>query len=213
MTRATRLVRQFFSPVALLTAVPVGAAFAALVRGAAEGPFWLLLTGLTVSALALFFLGGVAESGQGGRALALRPGGPRAYAPALVNSVRAVHKETGQSVIDPRDPKSVFAFDLTVVPEEPGLPAYRVEVCHPLDLQDLLHREWAVVEYDPRQPWRVVVPNDPPREWLARAQRLDPETVRATGGPLRGLPAGSQILVLGAVAAGVFLWLLGTLAG
>ncbi|MFE7121088.1 hypothetical protein ACFU99_37230 [Streptomyces sp. NPDC057654] len=213
MTRATRLVRQFFSPVALLTAVPVGAAFAALVQGTVEGPFWLLLTGLTVSALALFFLGGVAESGQGDRAHALRPGGPRAYAPALVNSVRAVHKETGQAVIDPRDQKSVFAFDLTVVPEDPHLAPYRVEIRHPLDLQNLLHRKCAVVEYDPRQPWRVIVPNDPPREWMARAQRLDPEAVGVTGGPARGLPAGSQILVLGAVAAGVFLWLLGSLAG
>ncbi|MEV0279366.1 hypothetical protein AB0I22_23670 [Streptomyces sp. NPDC050610] len=208
MTPATRFVRQFFSPVALLTAVPVGAAFAALVRGAVEGPFWLLLIGLSVTSLALAFLGGVAESGQHGRAVELRAGGRRAYAPALVNSVRAVHKDTGRTVLDPRDQKTVFAFDLTVVPDD--MPAYRVEVRHPLDLQDLLHRKYGVVEYDPRHPWRVVVPNNPPGEWTARAQRLDPETVRPASGPSPALPAGSQILVLGAVVAGLFLWLLWT---
>ncbi|MEU7042737.1 hypothetical protein AB0A77_16965 [Streptomyces varsoviensis] len=196
--------RQLFSPLALLAAVPVAAALTALVRGAAGGPFWLLLIGLTTSALALAFLGGVAESRQGGRAAELRARGPRAYAPALVNSVRAVHKETGTTVFDPGDPKSVFAFDLTVVPE--GRPPYRVEVHHPLDLQNLLHRTSAVVEYDPRQPWRVVVPNNPPGEWLARAQRLDPEAVRAAGGPLRAWPAGFQILAMAVVESGLLCW-------
>ncbi|GHC52311.1 hypothetical protein [Streptomyces flavofungini] len=193
-------VRRLLAPEVLLGAVAVGFALGALAEGVLDGPTWLLVVGLTATAVALSCLGAVAERGQGGGVAAgLRSGGPRAYAPALVHSVRAVHRDTGQLVLDPQAAGSLFAFDLTVVPE--GRRPFRVEVRHPLDVQDLLHRSRAVVEYDPRQPWRVVLPNRPPPEWAARAQRLDPEAAHTTEGPPAGLPPGAHVLVTGAVVA------------
>ncbi|MFE4248397.1 hypothetical protein ACFRU3_02710 [Streptomyces sp. NPDC056910] len=61
---------------------------------------------------------------------------------------------------------------------------------HARDVRGLLHRDRAVVEDDPRQPWRVVVPADPPGERSARALRLDPAADTKSGGPARGLPPG-----------------------
>ncbi|MFI6727069.1 hypothetical protein [Streptomyces atratus] len=131
----------------------------------------------------------------------LRSGGPRAFAPAVVNGVKTVDKKTGRPVLDGRSVESVFAFDLTVMPDE--LPAYRVQVIHPLDLQGLLHRSRAVVEYDPEQPWRVVIPSNPPREWLARANSVSPpaEVKERVG----GFPAGFRTLVMGVALAAVLL--------
>ncbi|WP_413754146.1 hypothetical protein NRF20_39795 [Streptomyces sp. R-74717] len=131
----------------------------------------------------------------------LRSGGPRAFAPAVVNGVKTVDKKTGRPVLDGRSVESVFAFDLTVMPDE--LPAYRVQVIHPLDLQGLLHRSRAVVEYDPEQPWRVVIPSNPPREWLARANSVSPpaEVKERVG----GFPAGFPTLVMGVALAAVLL--------
>ncbi|MVO87727.1 hypothetical protein GPA10_23950 [Streptomyces sp. p1417] len=195
-------VRRFLALDVLLGAAVVGLAFAALAEGVVDGPGWLLYVGLTTTAFALTLLGAVAEHGHGGAASGLRPGGPRAYAPALVHSVRSVHGESGRLVLDPRATGALFAFDLTVVPE--GRRPFRVEVRHPLDVQDLLHRGRAVVEYDPRQPWRVVLPDRPPHEWLARAERLDEDVAATAGGSPRGLPPGAHVLVTGAlVAAGL----------
>ncbi|WP_051852272.1 hypothetical protein [Streptomyces aureocirculatus] len=193
-------VRRFLALDVLLGAAVVGLAFAALAEGVIDGPSWLLYVGLTATSFALVLLGAVAEHGYGGAASGLRSGGPRAYAPALVHSVRSVHQGTGRLVLAPRAaPSALFAFDLTVVPE--GRRPFRVEVRHPLDVQDLSHRGRAVVEYDPRRPWRVVLPDRPPREWLARAERLDEESARTAGGPPRGLPPGAHVLVTGAVVA------------
>ncbi|WP_353945874.1 hypothetical protein ABII15_32630 [Streptomyces sp. HUAS MG91] len=196
--------RRLLTLPALLGSLCAGGAFVTVLFGAFGGPSWLLVIGLTLSALVLALLGDVAEkSPDGAVALGLRSGGPRAHAPALVRGVRAVDRETGRVAGDARAQESVFAFDLVVVPED--RPAYRVEVRHPLDLQDLLHQDRAVVEYDPKQPWRVVVPDNPPGEWRARARRLDPDTVSVPDAPRRGLPPGSQVLVLGVlIAAAVF---------
>ncbi|MEV5978621.1 hypothetical protein [Streptomyces sp. NPDC052114] len=204
MTTSTRpprrLVRRFLAPPVLLGAVVVAAALATLAQGILGGTTWVLFVGLTGTALVLAVLGDFADTGHGpGTASGLRSGGPRAHAPAVVHSVRAVHKRSGAAVADGRAQSSVFAFDLTVVPED--APAYRVVVRHPLDVQGLLHRNRAVVEYDPEQPWRVVVPNDPPRVWLARAQRLDDTAAHTAEGPARGLPAGAHVLVTGVVLA------------
>jgi len=193
--------RRFLSLFSLLSAVVTGLAFAALVQGAVEGPRWLLLTGLPATALALAVFGKVGEPSSDLVVLGLRSGGPRAFAPAVVDGVKAVYKETGRPVADGRALESVFAFDLTVVPD--GLPAYRIQIRHPLDVQGLLHRSTAVVEYDPEQPWRVVIPDNPPREWLARASSLTPpaEVKRYA----TGIPAGLSTLVASVVFAAVLL--------
>ncbi|MFJ7254968.1 hypothetical protein ACIQWV_20860 [Streptomyces sp. NPDC098085] len=202
MNRSTPTLRRLFSSLRLVAALLAGLSFAALAQGAMDGPRWLLLTGVPATALVLTILGGVAEPLRTNIAMSgLRSGGPRAFAPAVVNGVRTVDKKTGRPVLDGRSVESVFAFDLTVMPD--GLPAYRVQVIHPLDLQGLLHRSRAVVEYDPEQPWRVAIPADPPREWLARANSASPPAEvkkRADG-----FPAGFRTLVTGAVLAAVLL--------
>ncbi|MFD7491250.1 hypothetical protein ACFV8T_02360 [Streptomyces sp. NPDC059832] len=202
MNRSIASLRRLFASLRLGAVLLIGLSFAALVQGAVDGPRWLLLTGIPATALILAILGGVAEPLRAGIAMSgLRSGGPRAFAPAVVNGVRTVDKKTGRPVLDGRSVKSVFAFDLTVMPD--GLPAYRVQVCHPLDVQGLLGRSRAVVEYDPEQPWRVVIPNNPPREWLARANSVSPpaEVKDRTG----GLPAGFWTLVTGVACAAVLL--------
>ncbi|MFJ2912536.1 hypothetical protein ACIO8F_24625 [Streptomyces sp. NPDC087228] len=202
MNRSTPTLRRLFSSLRLVAALLAGLSFAALAQGALDGPRWLLLTGVPATALVLTILGGAAEPLRTNIAMSgLRSGGPRAFAPAVVNGVRTVDKKTGRPVLDGRSVESVFAFDLTVMPD--GLPAYRVQVIHPLDLQGLLHRSRAVVEYDPEQPWRVAIPADPPREWLARANSASPPAEvkkRADG-----FPAGFRTPVTGAVLAAVLL--------
>ncbi|WP_326764007.1 hypothetical protein OG978_04980 [Streptomyces sp. NBC_01591] len=194
--------RSFFRLFTVVSAIGTGLALTAVVQGAVDGPRWLLMLGLPVTALALTAFGRVAEDMKSGVAPGLRSGGPRAFAPAVVNGVQAVNKENGRPATDGQAVKSVFAFDLTVLTDD--LPPYRIEVRHPLDLQGLLHRSRAVVEYDPEQPWRVVIPNNPPREWLARANSLTPPTaeVKRRGG---GVPAGFRALVSGVVIAAVLL--------
>ncbi|MET9659628.1 hypothetical protein [Streptomyces sp. NPDC006510] len=194
--------RGFFRLFTVVSAIGTGLALTAVVQGAVEGPRWLLMLGLPATALALTAYGKAAEDMKSGVAPGLRSGGPRAFAPAVVNGVKAVNKENGRIAIDGQAVNSVFAFDLTVVTDD--LPPYRIEVRHPLDLQGLLHRSRAVVEYDPEQPWRVVVPNNPPREWVARANSLNPPTdeVKRRAG---GVPAGFRALVSGVVIAAVLL--------
>ncbi|MFE6494400.1 hypothetical protein [Streptomyces sp. NPDC057748] len=205
MTTSTSPASPLRNAVRLLTvvsAIGTGLALAAVVQGALDGPRWLLIVGLPVTALALAAYGRAAEDMESGVAPALRSGGPRAFAPAVVNGVKAVNKKNGRTAGDGQAVDSVFAFDLTVMADD--LPPYRIEVRHPLDLQGLLHRSRAVVEYDPGQPWRVVVPDNPPREWLARAERLVPpvgEVKRRTG----GVPAGFRALMSGVVIAAVLL--------
>ena len=202
MNRPISALRRFLRRFSLLSTVASGLAFAALVQGAVAGPRWLLLTGLPATALALTVFGKVGEPGRSDLVVrGLRSRGPRAFAPAVVHGVKAVYKESGRPAADGRAPDSAFAFDLTVVPD--GLPAYRIQVRHPLDVQGLLHRSRAVVEYDPEQPWRVAIPADPPHEWLARAHTLAPPTTvkkRATG-----VPAGLWTLAASAGFATVLL--------
>ncbi|MGW1844156.1 hypothetical protein [Streptomyces sp. NPDC001966] len=205
MTTSTSPASPLRNAVRLLTVVSAagtGLALAAVVQGALDGPRWLLIVGLPATALALTAYGRAAEDMTSGVAPELRSGGPRAFAPAVVNGVRAVNKKNGRTAVDGQAVESVFAFDLTVMADD--LPPYRIEVRHPLDLQGLLHRPRAVVEYDPEQPWRVVIPDNPPREWLARAATLVPpagEVKRRTG----GVPAGFRALVSGVVIAAVLL--------
>ncbi len=68
-----------------------------------------------------------------------------------------------------------------------------------------------MVEYDPRQPWRVTLPPNPPPEQRARAARLDPDSV-PTARPVRptGLPPGAPILLLGLALAAVVVTAVGT---
>ncbi|MET7512040.1 hypothetical protein ABZS88_00925 [Streptomyces sp. NPDC005480] len=73
----------------------------------------------------------------------------------------------------------------------------------------MLRRDRAVVEYDPKQPWRVVVTAGPPGEWRARALRLDPAAGTKTGGSARGLPPGLPVLDTGAAGAGLLPALVG----
>ncbi|MFF2324485.1 MULTISPECIES: hypothetical protein [unclassified Streptomyces] len=205
MNRSLSSLRRFFTVLRLVAAPFAGLAFAALVHGAMDGPRWLLLMGVPATALVLTLLGHAAESARTGTALSeLRSGGPRAFAPAVVEGVKAVNKKTGRTASDGQAVESVFAFDLTVVPDK--LPAYRIVVRHPLDVQGLLHRSRAVVEYDPEQPWRVVIPNNPPREWLARANTFSPPA--AVNSRVGGRPAGIGTLVAGVVCAAVLLALL-----
>ncbi|WP_335933124.1 hypothetical protein [Streptomyces sp. PTD5-9] len=202
MNQSLSSFRRFLTAFGLLSAAVAGLAFAALVHGAVDGPRWLLLTGLPASALALTVFDKVAEPSHSDLVvLGLRSGGPRAFAPALVHAVKAVDKESGRPAADGRSLNTVFEFDLTVVPD--GLPAYRIRARHPLDAQGLLHRRRAVVEIDPEQPWRVVIPADPPREWLARAEVLTPptEVKRIVG----GAPAGLRTFVASLVFAAVLL--------
>ena len=190
----------------LLAGCVLGGSLATLVQGALDGPLLLLVLGISLTVAVLVFLGAIAESRQANVAGELRAGGPRAYAPAVVNSVRAEHKESGKPLPDGRDRHSVFVFDLTVAPE--GRQPYRVRIAHPLDLQGLLGRSWAVVEYDPRQPWRAMLPARPPREWEARAARLvlmEKVTARPVG---PRLPAGAEVLFVG-VPLAVLFFLLG----
>ncbi|MFJ5720672.1 hypothetical protein [Streptomyces sp. NPDC093149] len=202
-TSTASSLRGFVRLFTVVSALGTGLALAALVQGAVDGPRWLLMLALPVTALALAAYGKAAEDTKSGvAALGLRSGGPRAFAPAVVNGVKAVNKENGRTAVDGQAVNSVFAFDLTVVTDE--LPPYRIEVRHPLDLQGLLHRSRAVVEYDPEQPWRVVIPDRPPREWLARAASLVPpvgEVKRRAG----GVPAGFRALASGVVIAAVLL--------
>ncbi|MFF5718517.1 hypothetical protein [Streptomyces buecherae] len=203
-------VRRRLAPYLLLCVAETGAVFAALACGALYGPRWLLLTGLFTSSLTLAVLGVIGERDTGkDAAWPLRPDGPRAYAPALVREVRAVDRATGRPAADRNAQSSVFEFDLTVVPEDRD--PYRIRVRHPLDVQDLLHRDRAVVQYDPRQPWRVILPPNPPREAQARATHLDPDSL-PTARSVRptGLPSGAPVLLLGLALAAVVVTVVGT---
>ncbi|MFT2017316.1 hypothetical protein ACMA1D_15945 [Streptomyces sp. 796.1] len=194
-------VRRLFTVLPLLSAAVTGLCLAALTVGAVSGPRWLLLVGLLTSALVLAAFGAIGEAGITTTqevAWPLREGGPRAYAPAVVHRVRAVDRTTNGPAGDPRSPDSAFEFDLTVVPPAGHAP-YRIRLRHPLDLQGLLHRDRAVVEYDPQQPWRVILPNNPPAEHRSQATHLPAPPPARTLHP-KGLPPGALVLALGLVA-------------
>ncbi|WP_326680366.1 hypothetical protein [Streptomyces sp. NBC_01237] len=107
--------------------------------------------------------------GLPGDPLGLRPGpAPPAFAPAVVHGVRAVNRDPGLPALDPRSPDTSFAFDLTVVPAT-GEP-YRVTVRHSLDAQNARNSGSMVIEYDPEQPWRVIVPTRVPGQSAEQAR-------------------------------------------
>ncbi|WP_327243663.1 hypothetical protein [Streptomyces sp. NBC_01320] len=139
-----------------------------------------------------------------GVAADLRSGGPRAFAPAVVHGVRAVHRKSGRSALDPTLPETAFESDITVVPEERA--AFRVKVRHPLDLQDARIRRSVVVEYDPTQPWRVVVPVRAPQQWADRARSLNPSEPEAD--EIVPRRPGSAVLGLGSLIAAALLGLI-----
>lgn len=201
MNRPISSLRMLLSSLRLAAVLLIGLSVAAMVHGALDGPRWMVVTGVPVTALILTILGDMADPMGTNSAMRPRSGGPRAFAPAVVNGVKTVDKKTGRPVRDGRSVNSEFAFDLTVMPD--GLPAYRLRVCHPLDLQGLLHKSRAVVEYDPEQPWRVVVADNPPREWLARADAATPPAVVKE--PSSGIPSGLWTLLMGVGLAAVLL--------
>ncbi|MFD8747458.1 hypothetical protein ACFV01_31255, partial [Streptomyces sp. NPDC059616] len=121
--------RMLFSSLRLVAVLLIGLSVAALVHGALDGPRWLLLTGVPVTALILTVLGDMGDPTGTGSAMRPRSGRPRAFAPAVVNGVRTVDKRTGRPGRDGRAVGSVFAFDRTVI--RAGLPADRMRGWHP----------------------------------------------------------------------------------
>ncbi|MFB6780415.1 hypothetical protein ACFCX0_23935 [Streptomyces sp. NPDC056352] len=101
-------------------------------------------------------------------------------------------------------PETAFESDITVVPEERA--AFRVKVRHPLDLQDARIRRSVVVEYDPTQPWRVVVPVRAPQQWADRARSLNPSGPEAD--EIVPRRPGSAVLGLGSLIAAALLGLI-----
>ncbi|MFG3254655.1 hypothetical protein [Streptomyces sp. NPDC048172] len=185
---------------AVLSGCLLGATLALLVHGFTHEVLWMRIVGLGTTALQLLLLSWTAELSAKGHASPLRPNGPRAYAPARVRSARAVNDPRGVH-------KGMFVFELTVHPEDRA--PFGVRILHPLDLQGLLRRRTAVVEYDPRQPWRVVLPADPPWEWAARAEALASNPVETAPPPVAArIPPGFPVLVTGLWTGVAFTWLL-----
>ncbi|MEE1791968.1 hypothetical protein PUR28_14495 [Streptomyces sp. BE308] len=179
------------NPRAVLAAVITGGALTALVHGALDGPRWLMLVGLNLTVLVLVAVDLTSRVTLSGFALDLRPQGPRAFAPAVVHGVRAVNRDPRLPALDPRSPDTAFAFDLTVVPAT-GEP-YRVTVRHPLDVQNARNNGSMVVEYDPEQPWRVIVPTRVPEQSAEQARGLTLTGPRAE----RITPRRPEVRVLG----------------
>ncbi|MFE0651192.1 hypothetical protein ACFVZH_21650 [Streptomyces sp. NPDC059534] len=189
---AGALLRLLVAPATLLAAVPGTVAATALLHGALDGPRWIMMLGLN-GTVALLVVLGAARLGH-------RPGvarGPDAdesatHAPALLNALTT----RGTS----------FVFDLTVRPER-GSP-YRIEVEHPLDLQDVRVHRAALVRHDPRRPWLVDLPQHPPAAELARARAAarteDPFPARHLWTP----PPGTLVLLLTGLLTAALLTLL-----
>lgn len=73
----TSSVRRFVAPPVLAGALVVAVALATLAQGIIGGTTWVLLVGLTATAVVLAVLGRLADSGHGpGVASGLRSGGP-----------------------------------------------------------------------------------------------------------------------------------------
>ncbi|GAA2094031.1 hypothetical protein GCM10009801_61730 [Streptomyces albiaxialis] len=185
---------------AVLSGCLLGVALAVLVHGFSEGVLWMRIVGLAAASLMLLALSWAVELSATGYASPPREGVPRAYAPAVVRSAR--------SVDDPRGVhRGMFLFELTVHPE--GRRPFGVRVLHPLDLQGLTRRRAAVVEYDPRRPWRAALPADPPWEWAARAEALAAEDEGSVPPPAAArIPPGFPVLVIGLCTGVAFTWLL-----
>ncbi|MFI6421195.1 hypothetical protein ACIBG6_27770 [Streptomyces sp. NPDC050842] len=186
------LLRQVLAPGTLLVAAPAAVVVTAFVHGALDGPRWAMMLGLNGTAALLFTLGTVRLRHRPGVAQDLPSGEGAVHAPARLHSLTVRGTD--------------FVFDLTVLPDR-GAP-YRIEVEHPLDLQDVrLHRA-ALVRHDPRRPWRVDLPQHPPAAELARA-RAAVRTNDLPTAPRLGNPApGTQVLLAGTLLTAASLILL-----
>ncbi|GAA4980179.1 hypothetical protein [Streptomyces hyderabadensis] len=209
MTLLRNSLRRLLVPECWVTALLIGGALVAVVRGLGDGPRWLLPVGLTVSACALGLLGRVAAPNT---MVTGAPTGRRALAPALVVSSCVVNKHTGRPALDRRDASSVAEMELVVVGDE-GVP-YRVTVQHPLDVRGLLHGDAVVVAYSTKRPWLVELADDPPRALRERAEGLVAEgavhrSLPVSRYPGAGLPDGVLLPLAGLVVAAVLLVLLG----
>ncbi|MCX4984233.1 hypothetical protein [Streptomyces sp. NBC_00572] len=148
------LLRLLAAPATLLVAVPGTVAVTALVHGALDGPRWVMMLGLNATVGLLIPLGLARLRHRPGVASGPVPERSAAHAPARLHSL------TSRG--------TAFVFDLTVEPD--GGAPYRIEVEHPLDLQDARTHRAAVVRHDPRRPWRVDLPQHPPAAVLTRAR-------------------------------------------
>ncbi|MFE7510053.1 hypothetical protein ACFU8I_02320 [Streptomyces sp. NPDC057540] len=169
------LLRLLVAPATLLAAVPGTLAATGFVLGALDGPRWIMMLGLNGTVALLVALGLARLGHRPGVAGGPVPAGRAAHAPALLNGLRTRG--------------TAFVFDLTVRPER-GAP-YRIEVEHPLDLQDVRGHRAALVRHDPRRPWLVDLPQDPPAAALARARAAagDPASAPRLRAPAPGTPA------------------------
>ncbi|MFC9592415.1 hypothetical protein [Streptomyces sp. NPDC056944] len=186
------LLRLLVAPATLLAAVPGTLAATGFVLGALDGPRWIMMLGLNGTAALLVALGLARLTHRPGVAAGPVPAEGAAHAPALLNALTTRG--------------TAFVFDLTVRPER-GAP-YRIEVEHPLDLQDVRVHRAALVRHDPRRPWLVDLPQHPPAAALARARTAatgDPAPARRLWSPPPGAPA---VLVTGVLTA-VLVTLLG----
>ncbi|MFF7780654.1 hypothetical protein ACFZCG_40390 [Streptomyces tanashiensis] len=174
------LLRLLVAPATLLAAVPGTLAVTGLVHGALDGPRWIMMLGLNATAALLVALGAARLNHRPGVALGPVPDETAAHAPARLNALTTRG--------------TAFVFDLTVRPAR-GAP-YRIEVEHPLDLQDIRVHGAALVRHDPRRPWLVDLPSRPPAAELAAA-RTAARTEGAEPAPrLWSPPPGAPVLLL-----------------
>ncbi|MFE1905166.1 hypothetical protein ACFW96_16110 [Streptomyces gardneri] len=186
------LLRRVLAPGTLLVAASAAVVVTGFVHGALDGPRWVMMLGLNGTVALLFALGTARLRHRPGVAGRLLSGEGAVHAPARLHSLTTRGTD--------------FVFDLTVLPE--GGAPYRIEVEHPLDLQDVRVHRAALVRHDPRRPWLVDLPQHPPAAELARARAAvrtdDLPTAPRIGAPAPGTPA----LVAGTVLAAVLLTVL-----
>lgn len=186
------LLRLLVAPATLFAAVPGTLAATALVHGALDGPRWIMMLGLEGTIALLVALGSARLRHRPGVAHGPVPDEGAAHAPARLNALTTRG--------------TAFVFDLTVRPER-GAP-YRIEVEHPLDLQDVRVHRAALVRHDPRRPWLVDLPQDPPAAELARARAAARTEDPVTAPRLWSPPPGTPVLLLTGVLTAALVTLL-----
>ncbi|MGW8763016.1 hypothetical protein ACWGN5_11025 [Streptomyces sp. NPDC055815] len=190
--QALALLRLLVAPATLLAAVPGTLAATGLVHGALDGPRWIMMLGLNGTAALLVALGAARLNHRPGVAHGPVPAERAAHSPALLNGLTTRG--------------TAFVFDLTVRPER-GAP-YRIEVEHPLDLQDVRVHRAALVRHDPRRPWLVDLPQDPPAAELARARAAARTEPPPRAAHLWSPPPGAPALLLTGVLTAALMTLL-----
>ncbi|MFF8379271.1 hypothetical protein ACF07V_24445 [Streptomyces sp. NPDC015661] len=190
--RIPALLRRLVAPATLVAAVPGTLAATGLVHGALDGPRWIMMLGLNGTAALLVALGSARLNHRPGVARGPVPAEVAAHAPARLNALTTRG--------------TAFVFDLTVRPER-GAP-YRIAVEHPLDLQDVRVHRAALVRHDPRRPWLVDLPQDPPAAELARARAAARTEDPLPAPHLWSPPPGVPVLLLTGVLTTVLVTLL-----